>query len=203
MPPTSHPPLGPPPELLEDPPAPPEPEPKSKIKITGAQVMFWLWMFAVFSVLGIIYYAVTSEGVRSAFPTLGQKISRVPIIGLGLLKNSPSLSKLDLANVFSFALMVGVFLSWEHMLLYWIKPGAGEVYGWDSHKYRTIVTALAVVIIFTDSAFFYMAVSQMSWGQASFSFKAALVTAAYLCLLIGAAIVSLNIKKKARDESEE
>jgi len=37
--------------------------------------------------------------------------------------------------------------------------------------YRPLVTVWGLIVVFVDSAFFYLAVAEMSWGSA-FSFKA-------------------------------
>src|SRR5947209_1845486 len=90
-------------------------------RVLLVQCFYFLWLLLVIGTIGTVYFGVTHDGIVDRFPDLGQKVSKLPF-GFGLLKKSPSFAKLDYGHVISMWLLVGVVLSWEHTLLYFVKP---------------------------------------------------------------------------------
>src|SRR5690242_5231015 len=74
----------------------PSRSPPERAVANGSVFLYWLWTLATMAALGIVYYALTSEGLRYVVPTLGQKVYKVAL-PLGAMKASAFWSRLDLA----------------------------------------------------------------------------------------------------------
>src|SRR5262245_52979714 len=85
---------------------------------------YWLWQLATKSVLGVIYLAVISEGLRLLIPALGQKLHKLP--GLAALRNFDVTYRLDLAPFFAVFLLLAVFILWRRILDLWISERAAQ-----------------------------------------------------------------------------
>jgi hypothetical protein len=188
---------------VSPPPAPPATDPPAKPvnwQLIATYGGYILWVVAVVAVIGLVGFKVTHDGVVDRFPDLGEKISKT----MAFLKKSPTLSRMDYGHVIVLGFIVGVVLCWEHALLFMIKPDAGNAHGWDSARYKGIVLALAVAVIAADAYFFHAAVIKKGWAQATTtSVASVMLTVGYVALLIGAGLVSINIKKKIQQVKEE
>lgn len=166
-----------------------------------ARIKFWLWQIATKGVLGIIYVAVISDGLRQVVPVLGQKLYKLP--GLGLLQRYEATYRLDLAPLLSVFILVGVFYLWGHLLAKWLRPDDpidGE--GWDEEKQEMVILVLGMALLGADALLFYVSMSRVGWSGGGLSFTAALATAAYLAVLIFVSYVSLVLKCQLETEKE-
>jgi hypothetical protein len=172
------------------------------MRLLLARIKYWLWQIFAKGVLGLIYIAVISEGLRLLVPALGQKLYKLPIPGAVLLEDDEVGHRLDLAHGFSIFLLLGVFYLWGELLRFWLRPGEEAGEGWDSENYQTLITALGVAILGADGCLFYFSVSQMDWSGGSFSLTALLATVAYLAVLVLASFTSLKLSQKVIQLSE-
>lgn len=169
-------------------------------KLIQAHVRCAAWDIASKLVLGVVYLAIISEGLRLVVPPLAQKIHKLP--GLEGLNDYEATHALDLASLFSLFLLAGVWVSWDRVLRFWLGVPLPGHESWDSRNYQRFVVGLGGVMLATDGALFYAAICQMGWGSPSFSFNAVLATAAYLTVLIFATFVSINLHQRVQSLEE-
>jgi len=155
-----------------------------------AHARYWAWQVASKSILGVIYLAVISEGLRVLIPALGQKVYKLPM--LGSLKDYEATYRLDLAPFFAFFLLIGVFVLWPKIIALWVSQL--EVGEWT--KEQQLVVAMGGTILGTDAVLFYYAMTQMTWGSSEFSFSAFVATAAYVAVLVFASWMSIKLKPR-------
>jgi hypothetical protein len=172
------------------------------MRLFFARIKYWLWQILAKGILGLIYIAVISEGLRLLVPALGQKVYKLPIPGAYMLEDDEVGHRLDLAHGFAIFLLLGVFYLWAELLKFWLRPGEESDEGWDSDNYRRLITALGIVILGADGCLFYFSVSQMDWSGGQFSVTALLATVAYLAVLVLASFTSLKLSQKVIDLSE-
>ena len=84
-----------------------------------AHARYWAWQVASKAILGMIYLAVISEGLRVLIPALGQRIYKLPL--LGSLKDYEATYRLDLAPFFAVFLLIGVFVLWPKIIGLWVS----------------------------------------------------------------------------------
>src|ERR1700693_3263351 len=68
-----------------------------------------LWKALILLVLGVLYFALVSEGMRYVNAALGQKLHKLAIPGFSYLGLEVSLRKLDLAHCFAIMLMIATY----------------------------------------------------------------------------------------------
>lgn len=155
-------------------------------------VRYWLWLLASKGILGFIYLAVISEGLRVLVPALGQKLYKLPF--LSQLKDYELTYRLDLAPFFAMFLLVAVFVLWPLIIGVWMRNR--DIREWSQEQ--KLVVALGSAILFADAVLFYYAMTQMTWGESSISFAGLVATTAYVGVLIFVswATVKLNPNRK-------
>jgi hypothetical protein len=173
--------------------------PRRSWAILRAIAAYWAWQLGTKVLMGVIYIAVISEGLRLLVPSLGQKLYKLPIPGAVLLEEDEVGHRIDLAHCLALFLLLGVFYLWVELLRFWLRPGEEVEEGWDADKYRQLITVLGVVILGADGCLFYFSVAQMDWSGGEFSLIALLATAAYLAVLILTSFLSLKLKQKVID----
>ena len=153
---------------------------------------YWAWQVGSKTVLGLIYFAIISEGLRQIVPVLAQRLYKLP--GLTFLQDYEATYRLDLAPFFALFLLIAVWYLWGLVLNIWIFEYDLEHY---SEAHRQLIAALAITILGADAYLFYAAVSQMGWST-SFSFSAMIATATYLGVLIFVLYVSQNLRHEVQ-----
>ncbi len=152
-----------------------------------ALAWYWSWQIAAKFVLGLIYLAVISEGLRALAPPLGQKLYKLPFFSF--LQDFEATYRLDLAPFFAFFLLVAVFVLWRRIIEVWLS-------GQDPSQWtreQQLVVALGCVILGADAVLFYFAMTQMGWGASVFSFSALVASAAYVGVLIFVSWISITL----------
>lgn len=170
----------------------------SKHNMNIAAVKLWIWNGLSIVVLGITYWAVISEGLRVLLPTLGQRLSKLPIPGFSYFGSFEATFRLDLAHGLSIFLFIAMWSLWGLILRYWLGSDLHfRNSGWeDPEAYKRIVLVLGVVILLADALLFYIAMTQMSWSGSNFSFVALIASAGYVAILVFVKLVSLNLSSK-------
>lgn len=168
-----------------------------------ARLKYLAWQLLAKGVLGVIYIAVISEGLRVLVPALGQKLSKLAIPGAWMLAEDEAGHRLDLAHIFALFLLIAVFHLWAEVIRSWLRPDDPEDEGFDPDNYFRLVATLAVVILGADAFLFFYSVTQMGWTGGEISFTAILVTAAYVAVLIFVSFVSVNLRQQVIDLSKE
>jgi hypothetical protein len=153
---------------------------------------YWAWQVGSKTVLGLIYFAIISEGLRQIVPVLAQRLYKLP--GLTFLQDYEATYRLDLAPFFALFQLIAVWYLWGTVLNIWIFEYDLEEY---SEAHRQLIAALAITILGADTYLFYAAVSQMGWST-SFSFTAMIATAAYLGVLIFVLYVSQILRHEVQ-----
>lgn len=162
--------------------------------LVGARLKYWAWQVVTKLILGVIYIAVISEGLRVIVPALGQKLYKLP--GLGALRDYEGTHRLDLAHFLAIFVLFAVFYLWDRILELWLESDEEfDDRGWNPEAHRRLVVVLGTVILGADACLFYVAMTQIGWRGTTFSFSALLATAAYLAVLIFVSFVSINLRK--------
>jgi len=152
-----------------------------------AHARYWMWQVGSKSILGLIYLAVISEGLRVLIPALGQKVYKLPL--LSGLQNFEATYRLDLAPFFAFFLLIAVFVLWPRIIALWMADR-----DWSSWtQEQRLLVCLGTAILGADAVLFYYAMAQMSWGGSALSFSALVATAAYVGVLVFVSWVSVKL----------
>jgi hypothetical protein len=168
-----------------------------------AHFKYWAWKTLSMTLLAPVYVAIISEGFRLLIPAAGLKLSKIPF--LSFFDDFDATHRLDVAHLMSLGLLGFVWFSWELLLVIWLG-GEFDSFGFDPERYKKIVTVLGSTLVGSDACFFYLAVTNSSWGDSSiFSFSALLATAAYVAILVCVSFVSCLLRRdiKARSTNPE
>ena len=166
--------------------------------IFRAALYYYTWQLLTKVFLGVVYMTVISEGFRHLIPALALRLSKVP--GLSALDGFEFSYRIDLAHGFAFFMLLSVCFLWSRILVLWLEPGHHfDEIGWDDEHHVQLILTLGVIILCADACFFYIGVTQTTWGGSSFSFIAVVATAAYLSVLIWVTYVAAALHKKLKD----
>jgi len=168
--------------------------PRSRWRTAFAYLRYWLWQVGSKGVLGFIYLAVISEGLRMLVPALGQKIYKLPM--LGSLRDYEETYRLDLAPFFAVFLLVGVFVLWPRIIAVWMRDGS--LRDWSAEQ--RLVVVLGSGILLADAVLFYYAMTQMTWGQGAFSFAGFIATLAYVGVLVFVSWMSVRLNPSRKEQ---
>ncbi len=156
---------------------------------------YYTWQIVTKLVLGVIYMQTIAEGFRFLVPALGQKVSKIP--GLGMLAHYEATYRLDLAVFFSFFMLIAVFFLWNRIIQLWLEVDGGQEYvGANADHQDQLIVTLGFVVLGADLCLFYLAVTKITWGGSSFSFTAFLATCAYAAVLIFVSYVSVILDQR-------
>lgn len=157
-----------------------------------------LWKLIAVVVVGPTYVAVISEGMRLLVPTLGQKLHKLPIPGIGMLKGYAELYRLDIAHMMSIILLFAVWYLWlKLMVILFDGHHFFRRNPWNPATYTRVIAALAILILGADAALFYYAMTQQMGfmtAKTTLSIPALLATAAYVGVLVFISFVSFNLE---------
>jgi len=160
-------------------------------------ILAWmrLWGFrAVKLLIGAGYVAVITEGLRMVVPALGIKLHKLPL--LGVLKGYEGWHQLDLALFGGMLLFAFSSSIWCALLERWLYE---DLTASSSDRagttYQSCLTAVGVVILFSDACLFYRAMTFVGWGGQAFSLTALLGTLAYVAVLVAVCMTSVNLKR--------
>jgi len=154
---------------------------------------YWAWQVSSKAVMGLIYLAVISEGLRVLIPALGQKMYKLPL--LSWLQDFEATYRLDLAPFFAVFMLIAVFVLWPRILVIWLSEK--EPAEWS--REQQLIVGLGASILGADAVLFYYAMTQMAWGSSSFSFSALVASAAYVGVLVFVSWMSLRLKPRRKD----
>lgn len=169
-----------------------------------AKLKSWAWDIVSGIILGIIYWTVISEGLRLLLPVLGQRIHKVPIPGFSYFDRFEATHRLDLAHGLSIFLFIAMWKLWA--LILEDRLGSDQHFrdsGWeDTDAYKSLVLLLGRVILGADAVLFYIAMTQMGWSGSAFSIPAIIASISYVAVLVFVKLVSINLAKKVKDNSQ-
>ena len=148
---------------------------------------FWGWTIGSKAILGVIYLAIISEGLRVLIPALGQKVYKLPF--LSRLQDYEATCRLDMAPFFAFFLLVGVFVLWPKIIVIWMSQD--DPSGWSREE--QLIVVIGTAILGADAVLFYYAMTQMTWGSNAFSFPALVSTGAYVGVLVFVSWMSVKL----------
>src|SRR5207244_4350503 len=153
-------------------------------------------------ILGVIYVAVISEGLRYSVPPLGHKLYKIP--GLSTLQDYEGTYALDMAQFLAMFMAIAVYFLWEKILeLRLQSEDTFDDRGWNPETHRQLILFLGAVILGADACLFYVAMTQMGWRGTTFSIPAFLATSAYLAVLVWVSFVTLSLRKAITDLKKE
>jgi hypothetical protein len=155
-------------------------------KLLWAFAVYWGWQIATKLILGLIYLAVISEGLRVLIPALGQKLYKLP--GLSPLQDFEGTYRLDLAPFFALFLLVAVFVLWGRIIEVVVSDRDPSL--WTTEERFLFV--LGCVILGADAILFFFAMTQMGWGS-GFTLSALVATAAYVGVLVFVSWMSVHL----------
>lgn len=157
------------------------------------------WQLLTKCILGVIYVAIIADGLRYLFPAFGMKLWKLPF--LSGLRNYEGTHRLDLAPFLAMFLMMAVFYFWFHLLrMYlreeWDMPQESHEFGWSGQNHAYVLIGIGGSVLWADVVIFYIAVTQMGWGGARFSFTAIVATTAYVGVLMFVSYVSVVLHER-------
>ena len=156
-----------------------------------ARCKYVAWQIGTKLLLGVIYIALVSDGLRCLVPALGQRLYKLPL--LGELKNYESTYRLDLAPFMAVFILVAVFWLWDKLLEAWLRTDAEfECKGFKHEEYRKLVFRLGIVILSCDAILFFAASASMDWG---IPVAAVFATVAYVSILVFVSFVTINLRQ--------
>ncbi len=170
----------------------------SRWTVFSAHAKYWAWKLFCIAVIGVIYVAVVSAGLRYLLPDLGQRLYKVP--GLSWMYHYENTHRLDLAHGLAVFLFIGVWVLWNRVLRLYLQPNLVlSQCRFNPEAYQRLVVTLGVVILGADACLFYCAMTQVGWRGTSFSVPALLATAAYVALLVFCSFVSCTLQQHIDD----
>jgi len=167
-----------------------------------ARLKFVLWEIGTKLILGIIYFSIISEEFRILVPVLAERIHQLP--GLSGMADYDATYRLDLAHFMSIFMLIAVWYLWDRILQLWLNAEIGfDDLSWNQDNDISFILLLGAIILGADICLFYLAISNVSWGAATFSFTAVIATAAYLSVLLFATYISIRLRKDLRNLRKE
>jgi hypothetical protein len=171
-------------------------------RLVLARLKYWAWEILTKGILGVIYISVIAEGLRRLVPALGQRLYRLP--GLGALREYEATYRLDLAPFLAVFILIAVWYLWDEILQLWLRRECDDDESpWNRANHGLLIVSLGIVILGSDAVLFYIAMTQIGWQGAGFSFPALLATVAYLAVLIFVSFVSINLREAVNALSKE
>jgi hypothetical protein len=156
------------------------------------------WKCLSLPCLGLIYWVVNSQGIRTQMPIFALRLYKVPLPGLGLLQYFEALCQLDLANIFAMFLLFGVWylsVAVLRALLYDWTPGSKALA--NPRLYRRLIFVLAPIVIGGDMLVFYGGLANRVdtvWGEPS-PFVPAVATVVYMGLLVFVSLIHVTFEE--------
>jgi hypothetical protein len=169
-----------------------EPRPRLRWPLYRAYLQYGAWQVATKAILGVLYFAVISEGLRLLIPSLGMKIRKLP--ALDSFADYEATYRLDLAHFFAIFLLVAAWCLWAALLRAWLnidRPNSAQL---------ALVYLMALVILTADAWLFYLGMAELNWGGSKFSLAALLATAAYIVVLMFVTYVAIGLKETIQKE---
>lgn len=164
------------------------------------KVKYWAWEIVTKALLGMVYIAVISEGLRLLVPALGTRIWKA-IPWLRFLRDYEDTYRLDLAPILAIFVLIAVWYLWDKILQVFLHTDeAVATEGFNPRPYRILVWTLGGIILCADAILFYTAMTHVSWRGTMFSFSALLATIAYLAVLVFISFVSLSLRNDLKKE---
>ena len=164
------------------------------------ELRYWMWKLFFMVPVGLVYYAVASDGLRVTLPTaFAVKLERLPLPFVHLLADDEFGHKLDIASVLSVILVVGVCYVWERLIEILILNEttlAESQPHTHSDRKRFFLMLLGPVLLFADAALFFLGVQKhTSWSASAGGVLPALVaTVLYVALIVTAAFVTTEAR---------
>ncbi len=149
--------------------------------------------------IGLLYFVVISEGFRVMVPVLSLRLYRLPIPGFSRLRDFEGLQRLDLAHLFAIVLCFLTWYFWTAAL--WLMLAPQEYLArkrWNPVTYGKIMKGIAIALLSADAILFYRGLTEQAggiFGGSWFSPTAILVTIAYVALIVGIALISVNLDR--------
>lgn len=158
-----------------------------------AHFRYFAWQLATKTVLGVLYFAVISEGLRLLIPSLGTKIRKLP--ALGWFADYEATYQLDIAHFFAIFLLVAAWSLWGSLLRMWLDIDR------LNPTNQILIYVMATVILTADAWLFYLGMAELNWGSDSISSVALIATAAYVVVLMFVTYVGIGLKASIRKET--
>ncbi|TWT51736.1 hypothetical protein KOR42_34230 [Thalassoglobus neptunius] len=170
------------------------PKTEQEWRLMRARLAYWAWQVITKAVMGVIYLSIICEGIRMVLP-VNRRLSELPF--LGWMDDYEGTYELDLATLMSMAMLVTVWMTWQHLLKLWVT----EKVGFDRRLRQlnntdSFMLMLGGFLLFAESFMFYIAVTEMSWSSSSFSFTSLFATIAYVSVLVFTIFTSVNLCEK-------
>lgn len=159
-----------------------------------------LWNAITMPLIGLLYWVVNAQGIRSEFPVFARRLYQLPLPGLSRLRGYEGLHILDLAHVLAILLLGFVWYFWILVIRVWL-------YGEDPVKdpslnrssYYVFIFTLSGVMILGDATVFYCGLFDhvgSMWGETN-RFVPFVATMLYMGLLAAAAKVHVHLTHQA------
>ena len=171
--------------------------PKYNWKLLLARFKYYGWLVFTKLVLGVVYLSIVADGLKYIIPSLGMKLSKVPLFGF--LDGYQLTYRHDLASAMALFVLLAVFWLWDQALTLWII-GKDTKYVSDDPLFRvrreSSIYSLAIVVLSMDAILFFIALVQSNWDGSVFSFTALIATILYSSVLIFVTLVTIELRQK-------
>ena len=164
-------------------------------RLLWARLGYWSWQVGSKVIMGVIYLSIIAEGFRTLIPVLGKKLYRLPL--LGWMENYDGTYELDMASLLALFMLIAVCNLWSRVLTLWLTEQIGFDHRlWKQNNQDLFVLFFGFIVLLSDSVLFYVAITELSWSGATFSFTALFATTAYVSILVFSIYVAINLKEK-------
>lgn len=164
-----------------------------------------LFRFAVTPVLLILYWFISSDGLRRVIPYTGTRLYKVPLPGLSYLEDFEAFYRLEISHVFVVFLLWAVWKSWVMILrLFLLGSQTFQARYVDTrvpvkpHVYMNILICVGCVLLLFDALLFFQGLSAKTtlWGnpQSKPFFVPLIATVLYIAMLLFLAFHEVNLE---------
>lgn len=138
--------------------------------LTWECIKFWLLNALFAPLVATVYVVIVAEGLRLQLSVFATRLYKLPVPGVGLLRQYDGFDRLDLAVVMSLMLFIAVTYLWIRI---WNEIGPSGTLNQRRHAlpiFFWLQVAIASVILLFDASIFYMglqAKASSGWSQTS------------------------------------
>lgn len=183
----------------------PRKEPGSALQLYQARAMSWGW-FGVKLLVGVIYFALISQGFLNIFPDTGQRLYKAFPLFDGLQDYEWSYN-LKVAHFCSIVLLLITWIAWyllQQLLLDDKLLKTFGRWGWDEQFVKRFVIVCSLLVIVGDAGLFYRSFQSSAFGDAGDSQAFCLVaTLVWVSVLVFVNFISAYLSRCVTDELEK
>ena len=146
--------------------------------------VFWLSNILVLPLIATVYLSVSAEGLRRSLSLLNLKLFKLPIPGVGVLRNYDGWDRLDLAMPLALLLFIAVSLLWGRIFRGLYDTTRTTIRRSHNPALFYLMAGLLATILIADASIFYIGLESHTagnWSEAA-KFAPAVATAVFVAV---------------------